>query len=209
MANLVPVSSFIARFNSSPLADWTHRDPWMITAESVPIVLHLLDTLPEGDYRRNGPVAVHRTAIVESGAILKPPVIVGAQSFIAAGAYLRDGVWLQESCIVGSGGELKSSFVFAGSRLAHFNFVGDSLIGAGVNLEAGSIIANTRNERPEAEIRFRLGATLHGTGVVKFGAIVGDGARIGANAVIAPGALIEPRQIVPRLALVDQEMERK
>jgi bifunctional N-acetylglucosamine-1-phosphate-uridyltransferase/glucosamine-1-phosphate-acetyltransferase GlmU-like protein len=30
--------------------------------------------------------------------------------------------------------ELKSSFVFAGTELAHFNYVGDSLIGSGVNL---------------------------------------------------------------------------
>jgi len=42
-----------------------------------------------------------------------------------------------ERCILGPGAELKSSFVFAGTKLAHFNFVGDSVLGEDVNLEAG------------------------------------------------------------------------
>lgn len=74
-----------------------------------------------------------------------------------------------------------------------------------MNLEAGSIVANYRNERADKEIRIRRGGTLHGTGVEKFGALIGDRVRIGANAVIAPGALLLPGQVVPRLALVDQE----
>jgi bifunctional N-acetylglucosamine-1-phosphate-uridyltransferase/glucosamine-1-phosphate-acetyltransferase GlmU-like protein len=61
-------------------------------------------------------------------------------------AYLRAGVWLGEGCVVGPGAELTSSFLFAGSKLAHFNFVGDSILGNDVNLEAGSIVANHRNE---------------------------------------------------------------
>jgi UDP-N-acetylglucosamine diphosphorylase / glucose-1-phosphate thymidylyltransferase / UDP-N-acetylgalactosamine diphosphorylase / glucosamine-1-phosphate N-acetyltransferase / galactosamine-1-phosphate N-acetyltransferase len=43
---------------------------------------------------------------------------------------------------MGPGCELKSSFVFRGSKLAHFNFVGDSVIGSDVNLEAEAIVAN-------------------------------------------------------------------
>jgi UDP-N-acetylglucosamine diphosphorylase / glucose-1-phosphate thymidylyltransferase / UDP-N-acetylgalactosamine diphosphorylase / glucosamine-1-phosphate N-acetyltransferase / galactosamine-1-phosphate N-acetyltransferase len=50
-------------------------------------------------------------------------------SFIAAGAYVRGGCWLEANCVLGPGAELKSSFVFAGTKLAHFNFVGDSILG--------------------------------------------------------------------------------
>jgi bifunctional N-acetylglucosamine-1-phosphate-uridyltransferase/glucosamine-1-phosphate-acetyltransferase GlmU-like protein len=94
--------------------------------------------------------------------------------------------------------------VFRGSKLAHFNFVGDSILGADVNLEAGSIVANFRNEAVDSEIRVRGGPGLVRTGARKFGALIGDRARIGANAVLAPGALIEPGQVVARLMLVDQ-----
>ena len=51
----------------------------------------------------------------------------------------------------------------------------------------------------------RLGATLHGTGCDKFGALIGDASRIGANAVLAPGALLVPGCVVRRATLCDQE----
>ena len=104
--------------------------------------------------------------------------------------------------------ELKSSFVFAGTALAHFNFVGDSVVGAGVNMEAGSIVCNHRNERADKQIFVRSGkgGALQGTGCEKFGALIGDGARIGANAVIAPGALLRAGQVVVRASLLDQEL---
>jgi carbonic anhydrase/acetyltransferase-like protein (isoleucine patch superfamily) len=42
------------------------------------------------------------------------------------------------------------------------------------------------------------------TGLVKFGAVLGDGCRIGANSVTSPGTLLPPGTIVPRLTLIDQ-----
>ena len=81
------------------------------------------------------------------------------------------------------------------------------LVGSGVNLEAGSIVCNYRNERTAKEIWVRLGATLHGTGCEKFGALLGDNCRIGANAVVAPGALLDPGTVVGRAALCDQELD--
>ena len=83
---------------------------------------------------------------------------------------MRGGNWVDANCIIGPGAELKASFVFAGSKLAHFNFVGDSILGEGVNLEAGSIIANYRNERFDKEVRVRFSGNVAGTGVTKFGA---------------------------------------
>lgn len=106
--------------------------------------------------------------------------------------------------IVGPGSELKSSFLFSGSRLAHFNFVGDSILGTDVNLEARSIIANHRNELPDPAIVILYEDTLVETGVVKFGSIVGDGCRIGSNAVLAPGTVLPTKTVVQRLSLVDQ-----
>lgn len=106
------------------------------------ILRQLLATLDAADYERRGDIALHRSAVVEDGAVLKGPLIVGMRCFIAAGAYLRGGNWLDAGCTIGPGAELKSSFVFAGTKLAHFNFVGDSVLGADVNLEAGSIVCN-------------------------------------------------------------------
>jgi NDP-sugar pyrophosphorylase family protein len=182
--------------------------PWEITSRAPEIVRGLLAALPAGEFDLKDELAVHRSAIVEPGAVLKGPLILGAGCFVAAGAYLRGGNWVGERCTIGPGTELKSSFVFPGTGLAHFNFVGDSVVGAGVNLEAGSIVCNHRNERAAKEIFVRSGegGALRATGCEKFGALVGDGVRIGANAVIAPGALLRPGLVVGRARLLDHEL---
>ena len=112
---------------------------------------------------------------------------------------------MADRCTFGPGAELKSSFVFTGTKLAHFNFVGDSILGEGVNLEAGSIVCNYRNERQDKEIWVRLGGGLQRTGHVKFGAVLGDHSRLGANAVVAPGGMLVPGSVVRRAALRDDE----
>lgn len=197
----------IAGWGEAPLAEFSDRAPWELTADSSAIVERLIAGLGD-DYRRSGDIAVHRTAIVESGAQLKGPLVIGANGFIANGSLIRGGCWVDEDCVIGPGAELKSSFVFRGSKLAHFNFVGDSVLGARVNLEAGSIIANYRNELADPEIAFMHDGVLIETRARKFGALVGDDVRIGANAVVAPGAILPPGTVVERLALLDQRPEK-
>ncbi|HSB71742.1 MAG TPA: LpxA family transferase [Candidatus Methylomirabilis sp.] len=206
MAALVEVSRYVKSFPSAALARWGSLPPWELTAQSSAVVRELLAALPQHEFTFAEAVAVHRSALVEPGAVLKGPLILGAGCFVAAGAYLRDGIWIGENCSFGPGVEVKSSFVFAGTALAHFNFVGDSVLGENVNLEAGSIICNSRNERAAKEVLVRVGPALHRTGCEKFGALVGDGSRIGANAVVAPGALLPPRTVLGRTELCDQEV---
>lgn len=178
--------------------------PWEVPGRLPALVAGVVASLGDEFERSGDDVAVHRSAIVEAGAVVKGPAIIGARCFVAAGAYVRGGCWLDADCILGPGAELKTTLMFAGSKLAHFNFVGDSILGAGVNIEAGAIIANYRNEQSEPGIVIMIDGRAVATGAIKFGALVGDGCRIGANAVVAPGAILAPRTIVPRLALVDQ-----
>lgn len=203
---LIRLDDHITGFAMSPLARFVARTPWALVADAPVIVRALLETLPPSDYVIDGEIALHRSATVEAGAVLKGPLIVGPRGFIATGAHLRGGNWLDTDCLVGPGSELKASFLFAGAKLAHFNFVGESVLGAGVNMEAGSIICNYRNERSGTNVRVLVEGSLQDTGVQKFGALVGDGCRIGANAVLAPGAVLRAGQVVQRASLLDQEL---
>ena len=83
--------------------------------------------------------------------------------------------------------------------------VGDSVLGHGVNLEAGSIVANYRNEREDKDVQVRINGQLQRTGCDKFGALLGDQCRIGANAVLAPGAVLAPASVVGRGQVFDAE----
>jgi len=181
--------------------------PWRICANVAALVRAEIPTLP-ASYRvlRDG-IAVHETATIEEGAILRPPCIIGATCFIASYAYLRDGVWLGDGVTVGPSVEVKSSFIGPDSSAAHFNFVGNSIVGAGVNLEAGAILANYRNESADKEIVCVIDGAAVRTGCEKFGALIGDGCRMGANAVLAPGTILSRGTVVPRLELIDQVAE--
>lgn len=199
---MVETADFVASWNASAFAH--HRlEPWQVTFRAGDLVRAALRGL-DGGYRIDGDTAIHKSATVEPGAVVKGPVILGPNSFVAANAYLRGGVFLDKDCIVGPGCELKSTFLFQHAKVAHLSFVGDSILGARVNVEAGAIIANYRNEMAEKRIRILRHGTIIDTGIDKFGALIGDDARIGANAVVAPGALIEPGFCLARLGLVDQ-----
>jgi NDP-sugar pyrophosphorylase family protein len=202
---VIRLYDYIAHIAQSPLAPWADLAPWALVSQAPAIVRQLLTQLPADDYRIDDEVAVHRTATVEAGALLKGPLIIGPECFIAAGSLLRGGCWVDARCIIGPGAELKTTFMFSGSKLAHFNFVGDSVLGHGINLEAGSIVANYRNERVDKEVLVRVDGALQRTGCDKFGALLGDQCRIGANAVLAPGAVLAPASIVRRGQVFDGE----
>lgn len=177
--------------------------PWIVTQK----IRQLLDekiALLRGGYRIQGNIAIHESATIEEHTILKGPVIISANCFVGAHAYLRGGVFLDEKVVVGPGCEVKSSVIMANTALAHFNFVGDSIIGSYVNMEAGSVIANHHNDRENKMISIFIGGKCEPTGADKFGALIGDHSKIGANAVLSPGTILNPRSIAKRLELIEQ-----
>jgi bifunctional UDP-N-acetylglucosamine pyrophosphorylase / glucosamine-1-phosphate N-acetyltransferase len=181
-----------------------HETPWAITRSLELILRTALRELGSG-YEIRGEIAIHRSAVIEPQAVIKPPCVIGAGCFVGSFAYLRGGVFLAEGAGIGPSVEAKSSILLKDTKIAHLSFVGDSILGSGVNIEAGAMLANHRNERADKEIRFATRRGAGRTGVEKFGALVGDRSRIGANAVLAPGTILEPESIVARLALIDQD----
>ncbi len=194
--------SYIEKF-SEHFSAFTGLPPWFFTSKASEIVAEILSSL-SNNYNIQDGVATHKSAILESNVTLKAPVIIGSNCFVASNCYLRGGVFLLSDNSIGPGCEIKSSFIFPNSNLAHFNFIGDSIIGSGVNFEAGSITANHFNERVNKEISVLIDGGRVNTHVQKFGALVGDGSKIGANAVLSPGTILPPQSIVKRLELVDQ-----
>ena len=196
------IPDFIKAWQDSPFAG-CNGAPWDITRDIEALIVGAIRGLGNG-FRIEGQVAVHKSATIEPNAVVKGPAIIGPDCFIASSALLRGGTYLHRACILGPSCELKSSFMFEGSKLAHLNFVGDSMLGSDVNVEAGAIVANYRNEADDKMIRIDRDGQQIETGAEKFGALVGDGTRIGANAVIAPGAVLPAASRIGRLQLIDQ-----
>ncbi len=197
---MIKIKDFLQEF---PIQVFADKSPWDLV-RILPKILNEMIAQLGDDFIINDGIAIHKSVIVETGSILKPPIIIGAKSFIGAHAYLRGGVYLAESVVIGPGCEIKSSVIGAHSSMAHFNFIGDSIIGSYVNFEAGAITANYHNERAEKRIFSIHQDKLVDTGVDKFGSLVGDHSKIGANAVLSPGTLLQKNTVVDRLQLVNQ-----
>ena len=199
---MIAVNSYILRFER--IFGNLHREsPWFVIRNAEKSLLDKIRTLGP-DYKIFNNVAIHKSVTIDSHAILKGPAIISADCFVGAHAYVRGGVFLDEHVSLGPGCEVKTSFVFSHTALAHFNFIGDSVLGSHINLEAGAVIANHFNERQNKEISVCVDGSNYLTGLEKFGALVGDHSKIGANAVLSPGTILNSSSIVKRLELVDQ-----
>ncbi len=188
---------------SQTFAGLKEKWPWQITS-SIPRLLQEWIATLDAAYTVTNGVAIHHSALVESNVIIKAPAIISEGCFIGANAYLRGGVFLGKRTVIGTSCEVKSSILFHDSAVAHFNFIGDSIIGSYVNFEAGSIIANHYNEREDKLIKVMYGSEIIDTHTKKFGALVGDHCTIGANAVLSPGTILSKSTVVKRLELVEQ-----
>ena len=144
--------------------------------------------LSEAEYEKKGEdVWVHKSATVVPSAVLLGPVIVGPDSFIGHSAFVRNGVLIGANCTVGTSVEIKNSIVFDNVDLAHFNYVGDSILGYGSHLGGGVITSNLRLDEKSVIVR---GSTSVDTGLRKVGAMVGDHVQVGCNVVLNPGTVL-------------------
>jgi len=129
--------------------------------------------------------SIHPTVVIEG------PVYIGAGVTIRAGAYLRGGCWIEEGAVIGANTEVKHSIFLAGSKAPHLTYAGDSVLGAGANLGAGTILSNFRQDG--SEVKLRDGDDALSTGRRKLGAVLGDGVQTGCNCVLHPGCIVGAR----------------
>ncbi|MBU2025355.1 MAG: glucose-1-phosphate thymidylyltransferase [Patescibacteria group bacterium] len=130
-------------------------------------------------------VYIGRGTVIEHGAMIKGPTYIGENCEIRSGAYIRGNVYVASGSMVGHGAEIKNSILMGKAHAGHLNYLGDSIIGAGVNLGAGSILANLRFDEKEIKIAGK------NTGLKKIGAILGDGSQLGCNTVLNPGVIFK------------------
>ena len=133
-------------------------------------------------------VYIGKDTVIEPGVYIKGPAWIGPNCEIRHGAYIRENVIIGAGSVVGNSCEIKNSFLFNGCQVPHFNYVGDSILGAKVHLAAGVIVSNLKLNGDF--ITIRVGDHLLTTGLRKFGALIGDGAEVGCNAVLNPGSIL-------------------
>jgi bifunctional UDP-N-acetylglucosamine pyrophosphorylase/glucosamine-1-phosphate N-acetyltransferase len=129
-----------------------------------------------------GPHCVLVNATVAAGAQIKPfchieEAIVGAASQIGPYARLRPGTELGQDVHIGNFVEIKNSQVAAHSKANHLAYVGDSTVGARVNIGAGTITCNY-----DGANKFRT--------VIEDDAFIGSDSQLVAPVTVGKGATL-------------------
>ena len=182
--------------------------PWHLL-QLLPIVL------PEISSPAVDPSAsIHPTAVIEGNVIIeanvkvlphatvKGPCFIGAHSIIGNNALVR-GSSIGEHCVIGYNTEVKDS-VLSHHVWTHSTYIGDSVIGENVSFGAGSVTGNLRLD--EAEIQSSVREAKIGTGLMKFGTIIGSDVRVGIHTGINPGIKIGSSSFIGSGVLVSSDI---
>jgi bifunctional UDP-N-acetylglucosamine pyrophosphorylase/glucosamine-1-phosphate N-acetyltransferase len=137
-----------------------------------------------------GANALIKNSVIKEGVeILANSVIedavIGAGSRIGPFARIRPETELADHVHIGNFVEIKKSKVATGSKINHLSYVGDSLVGSGVNIGAGTITCNYD------------GANKHQT-VIGDNAFIGSDSQLVAPVTVGAGATIGAGSTITR-----------
>jgi len=171
----------------------TFQFPWEALDGIRSLILELGPKLSP-EYIENVPGQwIHRTAEIAASAELNGPCIIGPETQVRHGAFIRGSALVGRGCVVGNSVELKNVILFDGVQVPHYNYVGDSILGYKAHMGAGAVTSNIKSDKTNIVVR---GEEPIATGRRKLGAMIGDFAEIGCNAVLNPGTVIGRRVTV-------------
>ncbi len=113
--------------------------------------------------------------------------IIGAGSRVGPYSRLRPGSVLTGDNHIGNFVEIKNSHVDLGSKVNHLTYIGDTDMGSGVNIGAGTITANYDGANKHRTI-IKNNASTGSNSVLVAPVEVGEGATIGAGTVLTTNA---------------------
>jgi len=138
----------------------------------------------------NPDAQIGRETIIRSHTVIEKDVKIGKNCSIGPFARIRSGSKIEDSVDIGNFGELARAKVGSGTRIKHFSYLGDVVIGKNVNIGAGTITANYDGKNKSLT-------------QIKDGAFIGSGSilvapvKIGKNAVTGAGSVITKNKDVP------------
>lgn len=163
--------------------------PWEALSGIKDLILKIGPTLSKEEYEeREENVWIHKTAKIYPNNYIAGPCIIGANTEVRPGAFVRGNALVGENCVVGNSTELKNVILFNNVQVPHYNYVGDSILGYKAHMGAGSITSNVKSDK-QLVVVHNEGNNVP-TGLKKFGAMLGDNVEVGCNSVLNPGTVI-------------------
>ena len=162
--------------------------PWEALAGIKEFILQLGPTLPKEEYEQRGEnIWIAKSATIYPNNYIAGPCIIGPDTEVRPGAFVRGSALVGAGCVVGNSTELKNVILFDNVQVPHYNYVGDSILGYKSHMGAGSITSNVKSDKMLVVVHAEEDFP---TGLKKFGAMLGDHVEVGCNSVLNPGTVI-------------------
>ncbi len=163
--------------------------PWEALGGIKQFIIEIGQTLPADEYEEvSEHVWIARDAKIYPNNYIAGPCIIGHETEVRPGAFVRGSALVGSHCVVGNSTELKNVILFDNVQVPHYNYVGDSILGYRSHMGAGSITSNVKSDKKLIVVR--CGDERIETGLKKMGAMLGDFVEVGCNSVLNPGTVI-------------------
>ncbi len=171
--------------------------PWEALKDIKALILEIGAGLPKDEFEEvSEHVWIAKDAVIYPNNFIAGPCIIGHETEVRPGAFVRGSALVGDKCVVGNSTELKNVILFDRVQVPHYNYVGDSILGFMSHMGAGSITSNVRSDKKL--ITVHCGAEGIETGMKKIGAMLGDRVEVGCNSVLNPGTIVgRDSQIYP------------
>ncbi len=145
-----------------------------------------------GDRARIEPNNVIRNSKIGIGTVIHPNChiessVTGSDCEIGPFSRLRPGAELSDNVKIGNFVEVKKSTIADGSKVNHLTYIGDTTIGTGVNIGAGTITCNYDGANKYRTIIGDNAFIVSGVELIA-PVEIGKGATIGAGSTISKSA---------------------
>ena len=185
---------------AAPLLE-TVEYPWEALPKIGAFIRELGQDLPQEEYDHpQEEVWIHKTAKIYPNNFIAGPCIIGPETEVRPGAFIRGNALVGAHCVVGNSTELKNVILFDNVQVPHYNYVGDSILGYKSHMGAGALTSNVKQDK--SPVTVRAGFRRLETGLKKFGAMLGDHVEVGCNSVLKPGTVVGRNSRVYPLSMV-------
>ena len=104
--------------------------PWEALKEIRNLILALGEKLPKDEYEETAEhVWIAKDAVIYPNNYIAGPCIIGHETEVRPGAFVRGSAMVGNNCVVGNSTELKNVILFDNVQVPHYNYVGDSILG--------------------------------------------------------------------------------
>jgi len=163
--------------------------PWQVLLGIGEFIKTLGSTLSPEEYEHPEEwVWVHKTVKRFPSSYIAGPCVIGPETEIRPGAFIRGNALVGAGCVVGNSTELKNVILFDSVQVPHYNYVGDSILGYKAHMGAGAVTSNVKSDK--SLVTIAMGKSQVRTSLKKLGAVLGDHVEVGCGTVLNPGTVI-------------------